>query len=426
MNSEEKSIIKKIKLKPYKIANAVGFKDVKENPHNKWMQEIIFGKSDYTLMAHRGSYKSSCLSVCIAILMIIKPTINILFFRKTDTDVGEMLNMVSKALQSKTLHNISNIIYGEPVIIIKQNANTITTNLYQSSSGAEQLLGLGIKTSITGKHADLVITDDICNISDRISKAERDKTKTQFMELQNIRNRGGRIVSLGTKWHKDDVFTLMENISTYTYQDTNLICEEQIAKLKQQMTASLFACNYELKIVADDDVIFTTPQTGAEPEMILNGISHCDAAFYGEDYTAFTIVAKHDGYYYVFGKCWRKHIDDVMDKCVEFHNNNLCQKLYIEKNADKGYVAKEFRKKGLRVVSYNEHQNKYVKITTHLKFVWDKIKFVKGTDTEYIDMICDYNDNVEHDDCPDSLASLIRVLAKRNNTEEESQVSIFY
>jgi hypothetical protein len=115
-----------------------------------------------------------------------------------------------------------------------------------------------------------------------------------------------------------------------------------------------------------------------------------------------------------------------MDKCVEFHNNNLCQKLYIEKNADKGYVAKEFRKKGLRVVSYNEHQNKYVKITTHLKFVWDKVKFVKGTDPEYIDMICDYNDNAEHDDCPDSLASLIRVLAKRNDTEEESQVSIFY
>lgn len=425
MTQTEQAIIREIKNNPYKIANAVGFLDVKESPHNEWMKSVLFGHGDYTLLAHRGSYKSSCLSVCIALLMIIKPTINILFFRKTDTDVGEMLNMVSKALQSKVIQNLSNIIYGEPVYIVKQNANQITTNLYQSSSGAEQLLGLGIKTSITGKHADLVITDDICNISDRVSRAERDKTKTQFMELQNIRNRGGRILSLGTKWHKDDVFNLMENISTYTYKDTNLISEQQIEKLKQQMTASLFACNYELKIIADDDVIFSSPKTGESIELIKNGTSHCDAAFYGEDYTAFTIVAKHDDYYYVFGKCWRKHIDDVMDEIVSLHNKYLCGKLYIEKNADKGYVAKAFREKNVRVVSYNESQNKYVKITTHLKFVWDKVYFVEGTDTEYIDMICDFNENAEHDDCPDSLSSLIRVLAKKGEKNQD-RASLFY
>ena len=37
--------------------------------------------------------------------------------------------------------------------------------------GSPQLLGIGMKASITGKHADTVITDDICNITDRISKA---------------------------------------------------------------------------------------------------------------------------------------------------------------------------------------------------------------------------------------------------------------
>lgn len=422
MTQTERKILQQIKDKPYKIANAVGFEDVKEKPHNEWMQSVIFGKGDYTLLAHRGSYKSSCLSVCIALLMVIKPTINILFFRKTDTDVSEMLNMVSKALQSKVIQNISNIIYGETVYIVKQNANQITTNLYQSSSGAEQLLGLGIKTSITGKHADLVITDDICNISDRVSKAERDKTKTQFMELQNIRNRGGRIVSLGTKWHKDDVFNLMENIRTYTYKDTGLISDEQIEKLKQQMTASLFACNYELKIVADDDIIFTDPETNASDELVKNGTSHTDAAFYGEDYTAFTICAYHEGKYYVFGKCWRKHIDDVMDEIVKWHNHFLCGKMYNEKNADKGYVAKEFRNKGVRVVTYNESENKHIKITTHLKFVWNDVVFVKGTDQEYIDQICDYNENAEHDDCPDSLASLIRAMPKRKPESEKQSI----
>ena len=73
--------------------------------------------------------------------------------------------------------------------------------------GSYQLLGIGLRASITGKHAYYVITDDICNLTDRISRAERERTKLQYDELQNIRNRGGRIINLGTPWHKEDVFT---------------------------------------------------------------------------------------------------------------------------------------------------------------------------------------------------------------------------
>ena len=65
MNDIE-AVVLDIKKYPYKIARAVGFTDVREYPHNDWMREIINGKGDYTLLAHRGSYKSSCLSVCIA------------------------------------------------------------------------------------------------------------------------------------------------------------------------------------------------------------------------------------------------------------------------------------------------------------------------------------------------------------------------
>jgi hypothetical protein len=46
---------------------------------------------------------------------------------------------------------------------------------------------------------------------------------------------------------------------------------------------------------------------------------------------------------------------------------------------------------------------------------------VTGTDDKYIEMICDYNEDAEHDDAPDSLASLIRVLMKKNkNADYES------
>lgn len=417
MTIEEKEQVKHIKDKAYKIAQSVGFEDVIEYPHNEWMQEIIFGKGDYTLMAHRGSYKSSCLSVCIALIMLIKPDINILFFRKTDTDVSEMITMVEKAINSRVFQNLSNLIYGEPFYCVKRASDSITTNKYISASGADQLHGLGIKTSITGKHADLVITDDICNINDRVSKAEREKTKTQFQELRNICNRGGRIVSLGTKWHGEDVFTLMKNIHVYTYKDTGLISAEKVEELKKDMIPSLFACNYELRIVASEDVIFTDPVTGGDPALCQQGLMHVDSAFFGEDYTAWSIVNRHGGKYYVYGQIRRKHVEDCYGEIKSDYDRFMCKKLYNEDNADKGFVAKEFRKLHLKVVTYTEHQNKYLKIVTYLKAIWGDVIFVDGTDKNYIQQICDFYEEAEHDDAPDSLSSIAREYSKKSDVK---------
>ena len=102
----------------------------------------------------------------------------------------------------------------------------------------------------------------------------------------------------------------------------------------------------------------------------------------------------------------------------------LCGKIYTEDNADKGYLAKDLRKKGERVSTYTEHWNKYIKITTFLKRVWKDVYFVRGTDAEYINQICDYNEDAEHDDAPDSLASLIRQM-KNKETETGGYKSIF-
>jgi hypothetical protein len=406
---------------PYKIAREVGFKDVREYPHNEWMREIITGKADYTLLAHRGSYKSSVLSVCIALIMVLMPYQNIIFLRKADNDVAEMIRMVKKALDSEVIQSLALILYKKRIILTESTTSSITTNLFMSASGASQLLGIGLKSSITGKHGDLVITDDICNITDRISKAERDRTKLQYQELGNIRNRGGRIINLGTKWHTDDVFTLMDNIHSYDCYTTKIMTQAQIDDLKDRMTPSLFSCNYELRIIPSDDVLFTDPKTGAPREMAMQGESHVDAAYYGEDWTAYTTIAIHDRKFYVLGKCWRKHIEDVEDQIVAIQNEMKAGRLHMETNADKGYAAKSLKQKGVRVATYHESQNKYIKISSYLKAEWADVIFVEGTDPKYIEMICDYNEDAEHDDCPDSLASLIRIIGRRKNRTTETR-----
>lgn len=342
--------------------------------------------------------------------------------RKTDSDIKEVIAQVKKLLESQYLRYFVRCIYGSDLILTTASATEISTNLSVSVKGTSQLIGMGIGASLTGKHADNIFTDDIVNINDRVSRAERERTKLIYQELQNIKNRGGRIFNTGTPWHADDCFSIMPKAEKYDYTVTGLISDEEIAQLREQMTASLFSANYELRHIADEDVIFTNPQTNAEPAMAEQGECHIDAAYGGDDYTAFTICRLYDGKFYVYGRLWHKHIDDVEDEIIALRVAFNAGKINCENNGDKGYLAKQLKKKGERVVPYHEDMNKHLKITSYLKAEWKNVVFVKGTDTDYINQICDYNENAEHDDAPDSLASIIRKLWKKKDKKEYTPI----
>lgn len=395
---------------PYKIGHIVGFKDLTEL-HNEWLRSFLYGKSDQTLLAHRGSYKTTDLSLFLAIHSLIQPNENVMFFRKTDDDVTEVITQAQKILKSDIMQMLSSALYGCYIYLLKENNSEIHTNLCTSTKGISQVVGLGIGTSITGKHADIVVTDDIVNLKDRISKAERERTKLQYMELQNICNRGGRFINTGTPWHKEDAISIMPNVKCYDCYSTGLITRDKLEQLRQSMSDSLFSANYELKHIADKDAMFKEPKFTKETELIYNGFSHIDAAYGGEDGTAFTIFKiQSDGRIIGFGKRWGKHVDDCLNEIKMYQLRYRAGTIACEKNADKGYLAKELKTRGMLVDTYSEKMNKYVKISTYLRKNWNQIEWLEDTDPEYISEILDYSEFAEHDDSPDSAASLLRKL----------------
>lgn len=408
---------------PIKIGWAVGFKDL--GPlHNKWMVDMVTTREDKTLQAHRGSYKTTCVSIALAILIVLLPNKKIMFMRKTDSDVKEVIRQVQNILLDRHLQALCELIHGKPLVLTTASAVEINTNLSQDAKGTVQLYGCGISGSLTGKHFDIIFTDDIVNVQDRISKAERDHTKVIYQELQNIKNRGGRIYNTGTPWHKEDCFTLMPEPERYDCYHTGLISPEALKKIRDSMVASLFAANYELRHIASDDVIFTDPVTGADPALVEQGICHTDAAYGGEDYTAFTICNKKGGKYYIFGKLWRKNVDDCTADIIRYRKAFKAGVIYCEDNGDKGYLARDLRQKGERAFTYHESMNKFVKITSYLKAEWKNVVFVAGTDLEYINQICDYTETAEHDDAPDSLASIVRQLWNKRDTKPDPAYSM--
>ena len=92
----------------------------------------------------------------------------------------KLMVQAQKILSSDVMQSITYALYGCYIHFLKSNNAEIHTNLCTFTKGVSQILGLGIGTSITGKHADIVVTDDIVNLKDRISRAERERTKVQY------------------------------------------------------------------------------------------------------------------------------------------------------------------------------------------------------------------------------------------------------
>lgn len=411
MNSRKQEILSLLWNEPYKIGHWVGFRDLTEL-HNKWLRSFLYSDNDQTLLGHRGSYKTTVLSLFLAIHTIEKPNENILFFRKTDDDVSEIIFQTQKILKSDVVMQVVKDLYGIELRLVRENNSEINTNLCTATKGVPQVIGLGIKTSITGKHGDIIVTDDIVNLKDRISRAERERTKIQYMELQNVVNRGGRFINTGTPWHKDDAISLMPNVKKYDCYSTGLIKRDKLEELRRSMSDSLFSANYELRHIADKDAMFINPQFTDDMAAIYGGSAHIDAAYGGEDSTAYTVMKKSGDKIFALGKIWKKHVDDCLPAIMEIHNRLRAGSISCEKNADKGYLAKELSRLGFAVNLYSETMNKFIKISTYLKRDWGKIEWLEETDPEYINEILDYTEFAEHDDAPDSAASLLRRFEK--------------
>lgn len=413
---DERELIDLIYDCPVEIAYKLGY-DKLTPLHNDWIRRMVFGEDDETLQGHRGSFKTTCLSLSFGFIGVLKPSKRTIFLRKTDADVAEVMAASANILETPYFKAIAKKLYGVDLTLVKSTRSEVSTNIVCGVSGAPQILGLGCGGSLTGKHADYVFTDDIVNIKDRVSAAERERIKLLYQELHNIRNRGGRIFNTGTPWHKDDAFSLMPNPVKFDCYSTGLMTNDEIAALREKMTPSLFAANYELKHIADGEAMFTAPRFFSEPKLIYDGVGHIDASYGGADGTAYTAIKRVGDRFYVYGRRWEKHVDDCLGDIIEIHKALRLGTIWCESNADKGYLAKKIRGLDVPARDYHESMNKYTKISTYLRDSWGDVMFLDcpgyELDCEYLNEILDYNENSAHDDAPDSLASAIRQLQSK-------------
>lgn len=407
----ESSLLTELLRHPHLLGHALGYNRLTEL-HSKWIWYLFDMRNpDVTLQAHRNSYKTTCIVVGMIWSGIVAPNLTRALIRKTATDAGATLQEIAAHYERPELRAIYRALgYDSPKgNRWRSGVLELASKTRVSKEGSFE--AAGIADSLTGRHYDLILTDDIVTLRDRISKAERETVKSYFRELHNVKtSKTGRIASSGTPWARDDAFTIMPPAARYPYTETGILDADTIKSLRDSMPYSLFAANYELKHVADEDKIFSDPSFADWPKG-RGAIAFVDPAYGGGNNTALAIGMKgKDGRAVVRGRTWTRNVVDlwqaIRTECEAWNVGTV----YFESNKDEGASAREFRKHWPAVAEYKVFKNKHVRILDWVKKYWKRIDFAHDCDEKWLANVLDYEEGEEPDDEVDALAGLVEKL----------------
>lgn len=407
---------------PHTLGIALGYNKLTDI-HSEWIVECWAKGKDIVLQAHRNSYKTTSVLIVGAIwYLLINPEATISIVRKADKGAEAILGAISRHYDTKLMRDLYKEIYKVELKKVSDKASQITLNTKKIVTKEGNIESMGIGGSITGQHYDKIMCDDIVTIKDRISKAERERTKSFVMELINIKKADGNITVTGTPWHKQDVFSILPEPIKYPYGSINIsdLTDKEITEIKKRITPSLFAINYLLKHISDENKIFTEAKYCEWTDEASGIIAHIDAAYSGDHYTALTLAELWEGRLILLGYTWRKSIVDLYQEIAEILRQHNCGTCYMEDNADKGLGKIGLQRYYPNVAGYHEKENKHNKIIMHLKGNWDKVYFATECQDEYVNQVIDYEEGQLPDDCADSAACAIMRVIKQGDRLEAS------
>jgi len=168
-------------------------------------REIQEGPSDAIIAAGRGTGKST-ITACLASWEWLKDP-NLTFLVLSNTQ-GKAIDFVSQA--RKILSVVPYCKYMVPRDMDKDNA--LGFNLAVRTKFTQDLncAARGITGQITGLHADRVVLDDIEIAGKNETPVGKETLLKKLAELESIRNKGSRVIFLGTPHYQDSVYNVLK------------------------------------------------------------------------------------------------------------------------------------------------------------------------------------------------------------------------
>ena len=173
--------------------------------HSRNWLELAGSDDQLFIEASRRHFKSRTFSVIYPLYRIIKdPEINILIASKTISQAKKWLREIRSNLRESSPYS-----FLKPDQPEKWTENEIIVDRVDASADPT-VSTTGVGKEILGSGADLVICDDIVSKRNSHTKQQRDKLEDWFYsELFPMIEGDGEIITVGTPWHKEDLYALL-------------------------------------------------------------------------------------------------------------------------------------------------------------------------------------------------------------------------
>jgi len=238
-----------------------------KNFHKEWIN--LFEKNKYvSLLAPRGHGKSWLVGAYIVWKMVRDPNIRILTVTINQDKANEMMTFA----QGHLVNNIKLIeLFGEQKGFSEWSRSTL--RLKRSGSGGvahkePTFTVSSVTSSMVGGHYDIIILDDITDEKNSRTPYRRKELESWYNNtLTPMLEPEGQIISIGTKWHENDIHGYLSKLENYKTKTYKAIIDEENEKVlwperwsykkllqrKSGMGSIGFEMQYQNEIVSSED-----------------------------------------------------------------------------------------------------------------------------------------------------------------------------
>lgn len=267
-------------------------------------------------------------------------------------------------------------------------------------------------SSFRGRHPKLAIFDDPVTPEDD-SEATRKRVRKVYDEVYKLCK---NIVIIGQPVHKFDLYQELRPIlrkKEYPHGSIPELDVDLDAMRIAGVTEDTIQASYMLVVKADGKNPFDDIRD-LEAYPIGPSVAFIDPSFRGNDYTSLSIGRAFGDGVAIQGHAWKRAWDHCTEEMATRCKALQVRKLAIETNS-LGTQPVLLMRQAFRALNYTDIEiigidstdNKHARIMAAGNFS-KLIHLSRNSDKIYSDLVRKYEYGVEHDDPPDSLASLLK------------------
>lgn len=357
------------------------------------MRNFAFGNGVRLLLGARGYGKSDYITILgNAYKIATEPNYSNFLITKEENRGKDLVKAIIEVLNKNKIE------------LKTKSSNKITLPIQQGKEPALFMAPIG-SSSYRGRHMTRAIMDDPITPDDINSPANRKRVKLVYEELTNLTP---NITIIGQPVHKLDLYQELRKkvacMEVVHGDIPELDCDLEAKRLAGVSEESIQA-NYFLKIEGLKNMPFyDIERVNFFPNK--KSVAFIDPSFKGGDYTAVSIGCMNFDKFVVVGFAYKKAWYDCIDNFVEIFRRFNVQRVAFETNSLGDEPIRVLQGLGCACVGINSSGNKHARIM-NAGIHSDSLQLSNFSNKDYVDMVVSYEYGVEHDDPPDSLASLL-------------------